>query len=67
MQKVLKVFIVLVIPTSENRSLKNVGQNWNVRGILTKIHVYFIIFNAQSAKTFLKIAVFIKLDEIAAK
>ena len=34
--------------------------------ILTKNHVHFIISNAQSAKTFLKIAVLIKLDEIAA-
>ena len=34
--------------------------------ILTQIHVFFIISNTQSAKTFLKIAVLIKLDEIAA-
>ena len=34
--------------------------------ILTLIYVYFIITNAQSAKTILKIAVLIKLDEIAA-
>ena len=34
--------------------------------ILIQIYVFFIISNAQSAKTFLKIAVLIKLDEIAA-
>ena len=33
---------------------------------LTKIHIHFIISNAQSTKTFLKIAVLIKLDEIVA-
>ena len=34
--------------------------------ILIQIHVYLVISNAQSAKTFLKIAVLIKLGEIAA-
>ena len=29
---------------------------------MTQIHVYFMISNNQSTKTFLKIAVFIKLD-----
>ena len=36
-----------------------------LQAISTLIYVYFIISNAQSAKTILKIAVFIKLDEIA--
>ena len=35
--------------------------------ILIQIHVYFVISNTQSAKTFLKIAVLIKVDEIACK
>ena len=34
--------------------------------ILTPICVYFIISDTQSGKTFLKIAILIKLDEIAA-
>ena len=33
--------------------------------VLTQIYVYFAISNTQSAKTFLKMAVLIKLDEIA--
>ena len=34
--------------------------------ILIQIHVNLVIFNAHSAKKVLKIAVLIKLDEIAA-
>ena len=44
------------MPTSENRGM--------LRVILNQIHVDFIISNTQSAKTFLKIAILIKLDEI---